>query len=59
MNEEVKIKRKENASKTLTGVAELVVEDLQEVTDWFQKCLRASKGSCSQYVSWQFAFPRP
>ena len=59
MNEEVKVERKENASKTLTGVAELVVEDLQEVAAWLQECLRASKGSCSQYVSWQFAFPRP
>jgi hypothetical protein len=52
MNEEVKIKRKENASKRLTGVVELVVEDLQEVAAWLQECLRASKGSCSQYVSW-------
>ena len=59
MNEEVKIKRKEKVSKRLTGVAELAVEDLQEVAAWLQECLRASKGSCSQYVSWQFVFPPP
>jgi len=59
MNEEVKVERKENASKRLTGVAELAVEDLQEVAAWLQECLRASKGSCSQYVSWQFVFPPP
>ena len=52
MNEEVKVEKKENASKRLTGVAELAVEDLQEMAAWLQECLRASKGSCSQHISW-------